>query len=71
MNVPFITRVTDTDAADAINKKFVKEAEAAGLVNQAGHRSVCGMSASIYNAMPVEGEKALVAFMKEFESKNA
>ncbi len=71
MNVPFITRVTDTDAADAINKKFVKEAEAAGLVNLAGHRSVGGMRASSYNAKPVEGVKALVAFMKEFEAKNA
>ncbi|MBS1156482.1 MAG: phosphoserine aminotransferase apoenzyme [Proteobacteria bacterium] len=71
MNIPFITRVTDADAADAINKKFVKEAEALGLVNLAGHRSVGGMRASIYNAMPLEGVKALVAFMKEFEAKNA
>ncbi len=71
MNVPFISRVTDTEAADAINKKFVKEAEAKGLVNLAGHRSVGGMRASIYNAMPVDGVKALVAFMKDFEAKNA
>jgi len=71
MNVPFIPRETDAEKVDAINKKFVKEAEAAGLVNLAGHRSVGGMRASIYNAMPVEGVKALVAFMKEFEAKNA
>ncbi len=71
MNVPFITRVADAEAAEAINKKFVKEAEAKGLVNLAGHRSVGGMRASIYNAMPVEGVKALVEFMKEFEAKNA
>ena len=71
MNVPFITRVTDADAADAINKKFVKEAAAQGMVNLAGHRSVGGMRASIYNAMPVAGVEALVAFMKDFEAKNA
>ncbi len=71
MNVPFIPREADAEKVDAINKKFVKEAEAAGLVNLAGHRSVGGMRASIYNAMPVEGVKALVAFMKDFEAKNA
>ncbi|HPX61623.1 MAG TPA: 3-phosphoserine/phosphohydroxythreonine transaminase [Deltaproteobacteria bacterium] len=71
MNVPFLTREQDAEKADVLNKKFVKEAEAAGLVNLAGHRSVGGMRASIYNAMPLEGVKALVAFMKEFESKNA
>lgn len=71
MNVPFIPREQDAEKVELINKKFVKEAEAAGLVNLAGHRSVGGMRASIYNAMPVEGVKALVAFMKEFEAKNA
>ena len=71
MNVPFVTGVTDPEQADAINKKFVAEAEAAGLVNLAGHRSVGGMRASIYNAMPVEGVKALVEFMKNFEKNNA
>lgn len=71
MNVPFIPREADAEKVELINKKFVKEAEAAGLVNLAGHRSVGGMRASIYNAMPVEGVKALVAFMKEFEAKNA
>lgn len=71
MNVPFIPRETDAEKVEAINKKFVKEAEAAGLVNLAGHRSVGGMRASIYNAMPLEGVKALVEFMKAFEAKNA
>ena len=64
MNVPFVTGDKDLDA------KFVKEAEAAGFVNLKGHRSVGGMRASIYNAMPIEGVEKLVAFMKEFEGKN-
>ena len=65
MNVPFVTGNADLDA------KFVKEAEAAGFVNLKGHRSVGGMRASIYNAMPKEGVEKLVAFMKDFEAKNA
>ena len=65
MNVPFVTGDKDLDA------KFVKEAEAAGFVNLKGHRSVGGMRASIYNAMPIEGVEKLVAFMKEFEAKNS
>ena len=65
MNVPFVTGDPELDA------KFVREAEAAGLVNLKGHRTVGGMRASIYNAMPMEGVEALVAFMKEFEEKNA
>ena len=65
MNVPFVTGDKELDA------KFVKEAEAAGLVNLKGHRTVGGMRASIYNAMPLEGVKALVAFMKKFEEENA
>ena len=64
MNVPF---VTDNDE---LNAKFIKEATAAGFVNLKGHRSVGGMRASIYNAMPVEGVKALVEFMKKFEINN-
>ncbi len=64
MNVPFIT---GNDELDAL---FVKEAKAAGFENLKGHRSVGGMRASIYNAMPMEGVEALVAFMKEFEAKN-
>ena len=65
MNVPFITGDEEMDA------KFVKEAAAAGFVNLKGHRSVGGMRASIYNAMPIEGVEALVAFMRDFESKNS
>ena len=65
MNVPFVTGDKELDA------KFVKEAEAAGLVNLKGHRTVGGMRASIYNAMPKEGVEALVAFMKKFEEENA
>ena len=64
MNVPFVTGNDELDA------KFVKEATAAGFVNLKGHRSVGGMRASIYNAMPVEGVEKLVAFMKDFEEKN-
>ncbi len=65
MNVPFVTGNEELDA------KFVKEATAAGFVNIKGHRTVGGMRASIYNAMPVEGVEKLVAFMKDFEAKNA
>jgi phosphoserine aminotransferase len=65
MNVTFVT------PSEELNAKFVKEAAAAGFVNLKGHRSVGGMRASIYNAMPIEGVEALVAFMKEFEQKNA
>lgn len=61
MNVPFVTGDADLDAL------FVKEAAAAGFVNLKGHRSVGGMRASIYNAMPIEGVEKLVEFMKEFE----
>ena len=65
MNVPFIL-------ADAnLDKTFVKEADAAGLVALGGHRSVGGMRASIYNAMPEEGVDALVAFMADFEKRHA
>ncbi len=71
MNVPFLTRITDAEASEAMNKKFVKESEAAGLVNLAGHRSVGGMRASIYNAMPLAGVQKLVDFLKDFEKKNA
>lgn len=64
MNVPFITGDSELDA------KFVKEATAAGFVNIKGHRTVGGMRASIYNAMPIEGVEKLVAFMKKFEEDN-
>lgn len=64
MNVPFVTGNEELDAA------FIKEAASKGLVNLKGHRSVGGMRASIYNAMPVEGVKDLVEFMKDFEARN-
>ena len=54
-----------------MDAKFVAEAAKAGLVNLKGHRTVGGMRASIYNAMPLEGVEALVAFMKKFEEQNA
>ena len=65
MNVPFITGNEDLD------KKFVAEAKAAGFENLKGHRTVGGMRASIYNAMPIEGVEKLVAFMKKFEAENS
>ena len=65
MNVPFVTGNAELDA------KFVKEAKAAGLENLKGHRTVGGMRASIYNAMPIEGVEKLVEFMKKFEAENA
>ena len=65
MNIPFVTDDPD------LNALFLKEAEAAGFVNLKGHRSVGGMRASLYNAMPKEGVEKLVAFMKEFEKKHS
>ena len=64
MNVPFVTGNEELDA------KFVSESKKAGFVNLKGHRSVGGMRASIYNAMPKEGVVALIDFMKKFESEN-
>lgn len=65
MNVPFVTGNEDMDA------KFVAEAKKAGFVNLKGHRTVGGMRASIYNAMPIEGVEKLVEFMQKFEKENA
>ena len=65
MNVPFVT------GNDELNAKFIAESKAAGFINLKGHRSVGGMRASIYNAMPLEGVKALVEFMDKFEKENA
>ena len=65
MNVPFVT------GDEELNALFIKEATAAGFMNLKGHRSVGGMRASIYNAMPIEGVEKLVAFMKKFEEENA
>ena len=77
MNVPFLTKYStgaEDEASKAkekeINDKFVKEAAAAGLVNLKGHRLVGGMRASIYNAMTLDGVKALVEFMKKFAANN-
>jgi len=64
MNAPFVL------PTEELNDKFIKAAKAAGFVNLKGHRTVGGMRASIYNAMPVEGVKELVEFMKDFEVKN-
>ncbi len=64
MNVPFVTGNEELDA------KFIKESKAAGFENLKGHRTVGGMRASIYNAMPIEGVEALVEFMKKFEAEN-
>ena len=65
MNVPF--KLQD----ESLDEAFLKGAQARGMVQLKGHRSVGGMRASIYNAMPVEGVKALVAYMKEFEASMA
>ena len=64
MNVPFVL------PNDDLNKKFIEEAKKLGFVELKGHRSVGGMRASIYNAMPIEGVKKLVDFMKKFEKEN-
>jgi phosphoserine aminotransferase len=63
MNIPFIL------ADNNLDTKFLEEAEQAGLLNLKGHRSVGGMRASIYNAMPIEGVNQLIDFMKVFEAK--
>ena len=65
MNIPFVTGNEELDA------KFVSEAKKAGFINLKGHRSVGGMRASVYNAMPIEGCEKLVAFMKKFEEENS
>ena len=64
MNVPFVTGDADLDAL------FIKEAKEAGFVNLKGHRTVGGMRASIYNAMPIEGVEKLIDFMKKFAEEN-
>ena len=65
MNIPFIT------GSDELDKKFIEEASKEGLVQLKGHRTVGGMRASLYNAMPIEGVRALVDFMEKFEKENA
>ena len=66
-----VCNIEDKEAKDAMEAKFIKEAAAAGFVNLKGHRTVGGMRASIYNAMPIEGVEKLVEFMKKFEKENA
>ena len=68
MNIPFKARIEDNAKRAEFDSRFVKEAAAAGLVNLAGHRLVGGMRASIYNAMTIDGVKALIEFMDKFES---
>ena len=63
MNVPFVL------PTDELNQQFIQEATTNGFVNLKGHRSVGGMRASIYNAMPVEGVQALIQFMQQFENQ--
>lgn len=69
MNIPFVPNEQDPVKRKEIESCFVREAAEAGLVNLAGHRLVGGMRASVYNAMPLDGVKALVAFMEKFEKK--
>ncbi|MCL2196167.1 MAG: 3-phosphoserine/phosphohydroxythreonine transaminase [Treponema sp.] len=69
MNIPFVTMADDDAKKTEQETRFVKEAAAQGLINLAGHRLVGGMRASIYNAMPIEGVKTLIDFMKKFEGK--
>jgi len=68
MNIPFVTKEQDEAKKAELETRFVKEAAAAGLINLAGHRLVGGMRASIYNAMPIEGVKALISFMDKFKN---
>ena len=70
MNVPFVCRIDDAEKKAEVEAKFIKEATEAGFVNLKGHRTVGGMRASIYNAMPIEGVEKLVDFMKKFEKEN-
>jgi phosphoserine aminotransferase len=69
MNIPFVSTLRAGEKRTALEARFVKEAAVRGLVNLAGHRLVGGMRASVYNAMPIEGVRALVEFIEEFESK--
>jgi phosphoserine aminotransferase len=64
MNVPFFLK------DESLNETFLAEAKAAGLLQLKGHKSVGGMRASIYNAMPLEGVQALVSFLRDFEARH-
>jgi phosphoserine aminotransferase len=67
MNIPFVCTESDPVRRGELETRFVKEAAGEGLVNLAGHRLVGGMRASIYNAMPIDGVRALIRFMEKFE----
>jgi phosphoserine aminotransferase len=69
MNIPFVCAGAAPENRKSLETRFVAEAAEAGLVNLAGHRLVGGMRASIYNAMPQEGVRALIAFMEKFEKQ--
>jgi phosphoserine aminotransferase len=71
MNVPFVVNEPDAERRAALEKRFLSEAAAQGLVNLAGHRLAGGMRASLYNAMPIEGVQALVSFIEKFEKDAA
>jgi phosphoserine aminotransferase len=71
MNITFVPKTPDPEARAELEARFVREAAGRGLVNLAGHRLVGGMRASIYNAMPLEGVKALIQFMEQFEQEAA
>jgi phosphoserine aminotransferase len=70
MNIPFVPKIQDAEKRGELETRFVREAATAGLVNLAGHRLVGGMRASVYNAMPIEGVRALIQFMEKFENAN-
>ena len=70
MNVPFVINAASEAQEQALAKAFLSEAAAEGLVNLKGHRSVGGMRASIYNAMPVEGVEKLTHFMADFQARH-
>ena len=71
LEIPYSLKVASAHRTHSLVKALVKEATEAGFVNLKGHRTVGGMRASIYNAMPKEGVEKLVEFMKEFEAKNS
>ncbi|MCL1993364.1 MAG: 3-phosphoserine/phosphohydroxythreonine transaminase [Spirochaetes bacterium] len=71
MNIPFVVTVEDKEKKNEMETRFVKEAHTAGFVNLGGHKLVGGMRASIYNAMEIEGIKALIQFMEKFEAQNS
>jgi phosphoserine aminotransferase len=69
MNIVFVPREEDDEKKKKLEERFINEAAEAGLVNLAGHRLVGGLRASLYNAMPLEGVRALISFIEKFEKK--